>query len=234
MRIYQELHDSIESGAFKLGSQLPTENELKIKYAVSRDTVRRALAKLENEGYIIRKAAAGTFIRTRKTDYSLSSHASFSEQMRAMGLVPSSDICSIQISTDFPAEITSQLEVEPTEKIYRICRLRRANGDPMAYEVVYLPQKICPNLHTHILEGTSLYELYENHYGLQMGNISIKIEAETASGESQQILRLANNTPILKVTSLMRLQDGQPLYYVVSEHIGGKYVFTAVLPRKQP
>ena len=233
MRIYQKLHDEIESGILKPGSQLPTENELKTQYGVSRDTVRRALAKLESEGYIDRKAAAGTFVRAWKADYSLLSHKSFSEQMRAIGLDPSSDICSIDISADFPAEIVGRLEVEPGEKIYKICRLRKADGEPMAYEVAYVPQKLCPNLHTHILEDTSLYELYENEYGLQMGNISVRIEAEAARDESLLILRLANNAPILKVTSLMRLQDGRPLYYVISEHIGGKYVFSTVLPRKR-
>ena len=231
MQVYQKLRCEIESGTFMPDSQLPTEIALAADFGVSRDTVRRALAKLEIEGYIARKAATGTFARKRKADYSLLTHASFSEQMRAMGFVPSSDINSIKISTEFPIEITERLKTDLNEKIYEICRLRRANGEPMAYEVVYIPQKFCPNIHTHIVEDTSIYELYENHYGLKMGNISVQVEAISAKNESQRLLNLASGAPILKVTSLMHLQDTRPLYYAICEHIGWKYVFSAVLPR---
>jgi len=231
MRIYQELREGIDSGDFKPEHQMPTEKVLQEKYCVSRDTVRRALAKLEIEGYIVRKASAGTFPRAKKTDYSLLNHNSFSEQMRSVGLLPSSEIFSIKISTDFPLDIINYLELAPDEKIYEICRLRKANGEPMAYEVVYIPQKLCPNLHTHVLEDTSLYELYEKHYNLQMDSISVKIEAEVAENESSNVLQVPSGSPILKVTSLMRLQDGRPLYYVVCKHIGRKYSFSAVLPR---
>ena len=46
---------------------MPSEPELVVRYKLSRTTVRRALARLEDEGRIIRRRGSGTFARqTRK------------------------------------------------------------------------------------------------------------------------------------------------------------------------
>lgn len=150
------------------------------QYAVSRDTVRRALAKLENEGYLKRKAAAGTFVRIEKADYGLSRMESFSEQMRRRGLSPSSELLSIQLTADLPAPVRKELGFTGPERAYIISRLRKANGQPMAHEVAYIPCALCPDLHTHLVESTSLYHIYEDIYHLQLGNAQITLEARSA------------------------------------------------------
>ena len=52
LRLYSELKQAIDSGRLRPGQRIAPEHELMRQYAVSRDTVRRALAKLENEGYL--------------------------------------------------------------------------------------------------------------------------------------------------------------------------------------
>ena len=48
--IYQTLKNDIESGKLNPGDKLDNENELKDRFNISRDTLRKALAKLEAEG----------------------------------------------------------------------------------------------------------------------------------------------------------------------------------------
>ena len=50
--LMEALKEQILSGTIKPGQKLPSENELTREYALSRHTVRKALALLENEGYI--------------------------------------------------------------------------------------------------------------------------------------------------------------------------------------
>ena len=84
--------------------------------------MRRALAKLESEGYLKRKAAAGTFVRIEKADYGLSRMESFSEQMLRRGLSPSSELLSIQLTADLPAPVRKELGFTGAGRAY-ICLL---------------------------------------------------------------------------------------------------------------
>lgn len=50
--LMEDLRKQIVSGKIKPGEKLPSENELSGTYQVSRQTVRKALQILQNEGYI--------------------------------------------------------------------------------------------------------------------------------------------------------------------------------------
>ena len=45
-RIYQTLNDRIVSGTYRLGTQLPTDNEIMAEFGVSRHTARSAVEEL--------------------------------------------------------------------------------------------------------------------------------------------------------------------------------------------
>ena len=233
MQVYQELRSRIETGALPPGARMETEMELCSRFHVSRETVRRALALLETDGFITRKVSAGTFVKVPKTQYAPSCyHESFTEQMHKQGKEPSSDIKSIEILTELPPQIAAALAPGEGERIYCIKRVRLADSVPMAYEIAYVRQKLCPNLHTLLLEDTSLYRLYEEYYHLDMDLISIKMEAVTADPALQKLLNLKSSLALMKMTSLMHLSDSTPLYYVISYHVGDQYEFTTTMSRK--
>ncbi|MGW4891438.1 GntR family transcriptional regulator [Kitasatospora sp. NPDC004240] len=58
------MRQSIASGEWPPGTQLPTETDLAETYGVSRPTVRLAVAALRNEGQLDVKQGRGTFVRT--------------------------------------------------------------------------------------------------------------------------------------------------------------------------
>lgn len=59
--LMEDLHHKIISGEIRPGEKLPSENTLSAEYAVSRQTVRKALQILQNEGYIYAEHGRGTF-----------------------------------------------------------------------------------------------------------------------------------------------------------------------------
>jgi len=61
--IYETLHQSILRGDYQKDEQIPTENELARRFSTSRPTVARALAKLQEDGFIERRAGSGTYVR---------------------------------------------------------------------------------------------------------------------------------------------------------------------------
>ena len=60
--LMEDLEKQIKSGAFRPGEKLPSENELSVRYQVSRQTVRSALAILEEQGLTYARHGSGTFV----------------------------------------------------------------------------------------------------------------------------------------------------------------------------
>lgn len=59
--LMEQLREQILSGKIRPGEKLPSENVLSAGYGVSRQTVRKALQILQNEGYIYAEHGRGTF-----------------------------------------------------------------------------------------------------------------------------------------------------------------------------
>jgi len=59
--IAEDLKNLIFSDSIQAGDKLPSENELSHRYQVSRQTVRKAIALLEDDGYVYAEHGRGTF-----------------------------------------------------------------------------------------------------------------------------------------------------------------------------
>src|SRR4051812_42106492 len=64
-QIYSQLHRALVTGEYSAGDKLPSENEFVEQFGASRPTVSRALAQLEQEGLVERRAGSGTFVRAQ-------------------------------------------------------------------------------------------------------------------------------------------------------------------------
>lgn len=62
-QLYTLLSQALLDGSIKPGSALPSESALMREHAVSRNTVRRALGKLEREKRIVRRRGSGSYAR---------------------------------------------------------------------------------------------------------------------------------------------------------------------------
>lgn len=60
-KLMEDLKGQILSGALKPGEKLPSENVLSKEYGISRQTVRKALELLHNEGFVYAEHGRGTF-----------------------------------------------------------------------------------------------------------------------------------------------------------------------------
>src|SRR5712671_7038833 len=75
----------IAGGEFPVGSQLPTEDDLVQRFAVSRTTVRKAIQNLSDRGLIEIRRGTGTFVAQPKITQDLTELTGFVEDMEALG-----------------------------------------------------------------------------------------------------------------------------------------------------
>ena len=63
LRVADILRREIAEGVFQDGQVLMTEEELRCRFGVSRQTVRQAIAQLEDDGLVDRRRGSGTYVR---------------------------------------------------------------------------------------------------------------------------------------------------------------------------
>lgn len=66
-RIYEAVRDAIASGEYGVGQRVPSETELGQRFGVCRQTASQALRELENQGLVVRRRGAGTFVTQRSS-----------------------------------------------------------------------------------------------------------------------------------------------------------------------
>lgn len=70
-RIYNELLEAITDGSYPPDTRLPSENELKDRYGVSRNTIRGVLNKLSTLGIVETRRGDGSYVRKAGANISL-------------------------------------------------------------------------------------------------------------------------------------------------------------------
>src|ERR1700722_11471272 len=83
--LVREIAAAIETGELPAGSQIPTEDELIRRFAVSRTTVRKAIQNLSLRGFVEIRRGVGTFVAPPRITPELTALTGFVEDMDALG-----------------------------------------------------------------------------------------------------------------------------------------------------
>jgi GntR family transcriptional regulator len=149
----------VSAGMLSPGDLLPSEAELCTNLGISRSTVRQAIGALEEEGLVVRKQGRGTFVAEPKMRRRNENVYSFTSEITAMGLTPSSTLIEFDIITP-PEDIMKMFSMTSNDKLfYRFTRIRRVDGAPLMLETSFYPQYIYPNLTRELAETHSIYSL---------------------------------------------------------------------------
>ncbi len=229
---HAQLRDALaELAATELSpdAAMPSERELMATYDVSRDTVRKAIDRLVADGLLTRVQGRGTFVARPRLESRLHL-ASFSQDMRRRGLTPSTRLLAVELDRP-PAEVAKALDLDDDAKAWRLDRVRRADGQPIALENGWYPQALLPGLDKHDLGG-SLYELFGDVFGLTIDSAEQTLWGESADDEVAERLDAPLHTPLL-VFRRVSSAAGRPIEYVVSRYRGDRYQIHMSLGRDE-
>jgi GntR family transcriptional regulator len=220
-QIKERLERAITSGELAAHGRIPSERELSAQYHVSRMTIRQALGALVRSGALYSRSGKGTFVAERKIEQPLQRLTSFTEDMRARGMRPSSQLLGAE-------RIAAQLEVAHAlglpsgSQLVRITRLRLANDEPLAIEASHLPDVLFPGLLERDLSG-SLYEVLHRDYGVTLSSARQAIEASAATDDERELLALPEGIPVLRLRRLTFDARGSAVEFVMAVYRGDRY-----------
>lgn len=205
---------------------MPSERELVARYGIARMTARKALDQLVSEGVLYRVHGKGTFVAAPKLP-SLLVLSSFTEDMRSRGLRAGARVLSFEeVAAGAAAGWALGLPAEA--RVYRLRRLRTADGVPMALETSRIPCDIAPGLAVYDLTDSSLYEILATEYGICLDGGEQSLEAALAGPEEVELLGMTPGAPVLALTRTATT-GLRPVEYVTSTYRGDRYRFRVSL-----
>lgn len=226
------MRERIRTGDWKPGDLIPSERELGETYGISRMTARQAITELVNEGLLYREQGKGTFVSQHKITQQLIHLTGFTEDIRARGQRPGTKVLSAQM---YPADETTaeRLRINAGDMVFRLQRLRLADGEPLAIELSLISFKGCERLLEEDLENHSLYRALETKYGLPPMEAEQELEAGLAGNEEAHLLKISVGSAVLFIRRTTYTERNQPIEYARSVYCGNKYTFYTHMKREQ-
>src|ERR1700733_741833 len=222
------LKREIVSGRFVESDVLPGERELSEMLNVSRTTLRRAIGGLIDEGVLAHRHGAGTFVRRNPphVEQPLSRLTSFTEDMQLRGLAATSRVIEQGAFLPAPEEVM-MLGIGPGQSIYRLARLRLADGVPMAIDRAAVP--------LHFLDAArqmedSLYAALDDA-GFRPVRALQRLRAIIIGSAEAALLEVAEGSPALDIQRIAYLADGRCVEFTRSVYRADTFDFGAELTR---
>lgn len=224
LNIYEEMVEKIQSGELKPNTKLPSENDLVEQYNTSRETVRKALTMLSQNGYIQKIRGKGSFVLDMtKFDFPISGLVSFKELAQKMGKPWKTIVYEFDLIK--PDDYLQQhLNVTGKDSVWKVLRSREMDGERIILDKDYFNKKYVPILTKEICEG-SIYEYLEKDLQLKISFAKKEIFVEEPSEEDRRYLDLKHYNYIVVVKNFVYLEDASLFEYTESRHRLDKFRF---------
>jgi GntR family transcriptional regulator len=225
-----QIATGIAAGEFPVGSQLPTEDNLVQRFAVSRTTVRKAIQNLSNRGLIEIRRGTGTFVTQPRITQDLTELTGFVEDMDALGHAATARLIDrIVVAAD--AEVAQHLALAVGTHVIRIRRVRLANGVGMSLDETYLPLEIGEKIVAHDLEAEPIFTLLEQRYDIPLLEAEYKLEAVSADQDVAAALGVEAGSPIFRIERTSYSVGDRPVDYEKLHYRGDLIRFRTRLAR---
>lgn len=161
VKVYNRLYSMIQDGVYPPGSQLPSEPELALQMDVSRMTLRRALALLQEDNLVINIRGKGNFISERNPGASMPGLEVTQHPVRCT-LSGAIDETEMEFRIEPPTESISQNLKRKTAVVVIADRWYKNAGKACAYSLSFIPIEVISGKQIDLREKEDLFQYLEH------------------------------------------------------------------------
>ncbi|WP_303973336.1 trehalose operon repressor [Streptococcus merionis] len=228
--IFNDLRDKITKGHYAPNELLPTEQNLRKIYDVSRDTVRKALSLLTEAGLIQKIQGRGSVvIKQEQVDFPVSGLTSYQELVETQGLHSKTEVISFELLT-IDSHLALLTGFKQHSKAWKVVRTRALDGKVAVLDTDYLSYDFAPQLSREIA-AKSIYAYLEDDLQLDISYAQKEITVEPSSQEERELMQNKDDFLVL-IKSRVFLGNAQQFQYTESRHKLDKFKFVEFARRK--
>jgi len=222
--VVESILSQVNSGQLQANQRIPSEHELCQIYSVGRNTIRRAISELVNQGVLRTVPGVGTFVVEGMLEKTAEYLFGFTQEMQLLGKNVTSRVIEAKI---IPADpfLSRRLQIQLGAEVVYLNRVRLMDDEPTAIERSYLPHELCPGILEYDFSVNSLYEILSSVYDKRPDHAEQVIEASLATPEVCKLLGLTPPAVVIVFRRETRMASGQVVEYVDSELRGDRFRF---------
>lgn len=233
--IYEELKARIEQLEYGFQELLPSENTLVKEFQCSRNTVRRAIGQLSDEGYVQSLHGKGVRIIYQPghpSEFLLSGIESLKEAVaRNKKEYSTKVVCFTELTVD--ERIQARTTFPVGTEIFYIQRVRYIDGEALILDHNYFLKESARGLTPEIAEH-SIYEYMEKVLGETIVTTKRKVTVERAVQIDGKYLELGDYNCLAVVSSMTYNAEGVMFEFTQSRHRPDKFAFYDLAHRVKP
>lgn len=232
-KIVSLLKNRINGSIYNTGDLMPSEKELAEYYSISRNTLRKALNILVEEGLIERRHGSGTYIKKKcfQTDTHRVDSFSFTQIVCNENKKPSSQILKFELQ-NASEEIAKMLQLLPGSSVYYAKRLRFIDNVPLQLEETWISATRFPELSlSHLLHSKYLY--IEEQCGVKIKGCYQSIVPINPSVEQARLLCVSMQDPLIKTYTQAVDEQHNPVDYSILYTNTYEFQIKYYFPRKK-
>ncbi len=224
------LQQQIKEGLWPATAPIPSENELAERFGVSRVTIRKAMALLEKQNYVLRQRGRGTYVneavveRDRRSNFSglLENILNF-QQHTTVKILSFGKVAA----TDAAAE---QLLLKPGEEVLRVVRIRSDGRTPISHVTGFVPYPEAERLKREDLGNSTIISCLEAT-GLRASSAEQGLSATLADAEIARLMKIEVGAPLISMWRTVKDLKDRPIEYMRTLYRPDRYEYRVVLSR---
>lgn len=228
-RVADAIRGQIGDGA--LAEKLPAEHELAAQFGVNRQTVRRAISVLTEEGLLRPERGRGTFINAapRRVVYPIGARTRFSENMLKQAIEPSGRLVhSERVVAD--TALASALQCRAGAPLHKLQTLSVAEGIPISRSTSYFSAERFPNIVEAYAETGSITAALQREGVIDYRRRETRITAERVSQQDTELLRCAPDAIVLVTSAIDIDTENHPIQTIRTKFLSDLMELTIEMP----
>lgn len=191
-QLYDILLERIVSKAYAPTNKMPTDLDIMAEFDVSRMTVRQAMNRLINEGYIERRRGKGTVVIERENKVGTILKSSFN------GVLEKNDIKNRRVlkveKTKIDQEVADFFGIKKNEDVLRLVREIKVDNVVVSIHETYINPEI-PLDETQDYSGSLYKKLNDAGYGIS--NVKEKISASLMNEHQKRLFGISDEAAMI-------------------------------------